>query len=153
MKKFTTIAAMLAMVLVAAVPAFAQTTVDNSDNEFDFDGEFNDNNIAVNDSSQLGGNQSNINGNGNVNINEQEQDSGAFAGDVNYSDNDDRGFYYGDDSEDDNDSRSFYYSGDEDSDGIADYFDFFVVYGDFDNDGVNDEFENSFDGSSVVIAQ
>lgn len=134
MKKFTAIAAMLAMVLVAAVPAFAQTTVDNSDNEIDNNVEesFNGNNIAVNDSDivQNGGDQSVVSGNGNVNINEQdaEQDSNAFAGDVQYGFEDRNNG----DFEDRNDNNFE----DADFDGIDDDFDFFVLFGGFDN-GVN----------------
>ena len=158
MKKFTTIAATLAMVLVAAVPAHAQTTVDNSEFEFDANVEesFNGNNVAINDSDivQNGGDQRNINGDGNVNINEQEaeQDSEANAGDVEYVNYENDGDNDNDGVNDEDEDNRFYYE-DEDFDGIADIFDFFVLFGDFDNDGVNDEFENGFEGSSVVIAQ
>lgn len=94
MRKLIMLAAMVAMVLVAAAPAFAQTFVDNSETTLDTNVEdsFNDNNIAANncDIVQNGGDQSNISGNGNVNINEQSADQNceADAGDVRY------GWYY-----------------------------------------------------------
>ena len=84
MRKLTMLATMLAMVLATAVPAFAQTFVDNSDTTTTIDTSIEDSNIAVNDADQVGGDQSNITGDGNVNINEQEQTSEAVAGDVLY---------------------------------------------------------------------
>ena len=90
MKKLMMLAAMLAMMMAASVPAFAQTFVDNSETTFDTNVEdsFNGNNLALNDGDivQNGGDQSNVVGDGNVNINEQEatQDLSANAGDVYY---------------------------------------------------------------------
>ena len=92
MRKLMMLAAMLAMMLVASAPAFAQTFVDNSETTFDTNVEdsFNNNNIAANDCDivQNGGDQSNITGDGNVNINEQSADQTceANAGDVFYDD-------------------------------------------------------------------
>ena len=100
MRKLMMLAAMLAMMMAASVPAFAQTFVDNSETTFDTNVEdsFNDNNIAVNDCDivQNGGDQSNITGDGNVNINEQEADQNceANAGDVFYDDDDDHDWLF-----------------------------------------------------------
>ena len=101
MKKIMMLAAMLAMMMAASVPAFAQTFVDNSETTFDTNVEdsFNGNNLAVNDGDivQNGGDQSNITGDGNVNINEQEatQDLSANAGDVYYYDDYDYYWLFG----------------------------------------------------------
>ena len=100
MRKLMMLAAMLAMMMAASAPAFAQTFVDNSETTFDTNVEdsFNNNNIAVNDCDivQNGGDQSNITGDGNVNINEQSADQNceANAGDVFYDDDDDHDWLF-----------------------------------------------------------
>lgn len=153
MKKFTTIAATLAMVLVAAVPAYAQdaTVGDNDGNNRN--GEDNST-VQTADSSQYtlavfgdqtanqDANVSNNGGNvavGGINqeqtqesnqmIQNAQSDDGSIAFNVNDFDNDG--------INDDEENRSVSFE-DADFDGIADVFDYFVLFGDFDNDGVND---------------
>ncbi|QIN80154.1 hypothetical protein GBA65_18350 [Rubrobacter marinus] len=134
MKKFTTVAATLAMVLVAAVPAYAQdATIEGDDNS-----ESNETFLLAGDNSQVA-----------LNDSSQSLDQTAFQYNspvVNIDGDENQVAQGGNSVEADQAQYSFnvLFGGfnDADFDGIDDSFDYFIAFGDFDGDGVDDELEN-----------
>ncbi len=136
------------MMLVAAAPASAQG-ITFGDDDSGRDGERTEQSVETFQFTGADfGDQTitqNVSGDGNETgaINNQQQvsdqtvqnaqaDDGSFSLNANGFDNE------GDDEE------NRYYYEDADFDGVADIFDYFVLFGDFDNDGVNDDDESAF---------
>ena len=174
------LAAMLAMVLVEAVPAFAQTV--EGDVQYS-DGDNNTNqtanaeqvqystnvlsgDVTTDTDNTIGGDvgDGNAIGGGNVDqslsnessqvLQQAQADDGSIAFNGNVFEDEDF-----DGVEDDSDNDGFNDEGefgngfnDSDFDGIVDIFDAFFVFGDFDNDGINDGVENSSAAAASAAA-
>ena len=167
MRKLMILAAMLAMVLVAASPAFAQATAISGGNDVEFEDSFND---FGEQSVFVGASQVNTGDANAVAIDDSEADasidqdldvsvdqvssgfgsggfgSGGFGSGGFDNGNGSGGFGSGgfdDDFDGDGifDEDEFFFDGDLDDDGILDEFDWVILYGDWDNDGVLDDLE------------
>ncbi len=131
------LAAMLAMLLVSAVPAFAQEVTFGDDGDDFEQGDDSTNQFVESDQFSVAdfGDQNasieqNVTGDNNQTDAAIGQDQNQFSDQVIQN------------SLADDDSFAF---NDSDFDGIDDDFDNSLVFGDFDNDGINDQFENGND--------
>ncbi len=121
------LAAMLAMVLVAASPAFAQATAISGGNDVEFEDSFND---FGEQSVFVGASQVNTGDANAVAIDDSEADA-SIDQDLDVSvDQVSSGFGSGG-----------FDNGDFDDDGILDEFDVVILVGDFNNNGILDDFE------------
>ncbi len=135
------LAAMLAMVLVAASPAFAQATAISGGNDVEFEDSFND---FGEQSVFVGASQVNTGDANAVAIDDSEADA-SIDQDLDVSvDQVSSGFGSGG-FDNGNGSGGFgsggFDDGDFDDDGILDEFDVVILVGDFNNNGILDDFE------------